>query len=175
MSRRRLRTPRKWLPFRVRCRPRNLVVSLGCLALLSLLLYMLLPRVVQLYRNAVARRVKAVFPLQPLNASTMNQGSKRHCRFHVCFDINRCVLSLKEDVLGVYVSEPCDFYDPSNSISLSLNVSKEYVELLDTVRNSRYYVSDPKKACVFIPPIDTLAQENLDLKVTSTILNTLAE
>jgi len=173
LFRRRLPTLRKCLPYRVRCKLRNLVVSVGFLAVVCLGLFVLLPQA--LHGNAAARRVKVVLPLRPLNASAVNKGSKKDCRFHACFNINRCVLSLKEDILGVYISEPYDFYDPSNSISLSLNASKEYIELLASIKNSRYYVSDPARACVFIPPIDTLAQENLDLEITSSILNTLPE
>lgn len=121
----------------------------------------------------MSRNPKEVLVLQPLNASALDIGSKTHCRFHMCFDINSCILSLREDVLGVHVRDTYDFYDPSNSVSLSLNISKAYTELLDAVKKSRFYVSNPASACVFIPPVDTLAQQNLDLNLTSTVLNTL--
>ena len=174
MLRRRLPTARKCLPYRVRCKFWNLVAVAVSLFLLSLGIFVLFPHTFQYPgRSQASQRPKAVLPLQASNISAIDNGSKIHCRFHVCFDINRCMLSLREDVLGVYVRGPYDFYDPSSSISLSLNISKEYTELLETVRKSRYYVSSPTSACVFIPPIDTLVQQNLDLDITSTILNTL--
>ncbi|ROT65577.1 Exostosin-2 [Penaeus vannamei] len=40
-------------------------------------------------------------------------------------------------------------------------MSKEFYEIIDAILNSEYYTSDPDEACIFIPPIDTLNENNL--------------
>lgn len=40
-------------------------------------------------------------------------------------------------------------------------MSKEFYEIIDTILNSEYYTSDPDEACILIPPIDTLNENNL--------------
>ncbi len=170
------RRRRKCLPYGVRCRPRNAVALTILCLLLVVAILTFFPHTLQFPKQMkTSNKQKIVLTLQPLNTSALDVGSKDHCRFHVCFNINRCTLSLREDKLGVYISDSYDFQDPTNSISLSLNVSKEYTELLEAVRTSRYHVPHPSKACVFIPPIDTLAQQNLDVNAVSAILNTLPQ
>lgn len=39
--------------------------------------------------------------------------------------------------------------------------SKEFLQILETVVNSEYYTANPENACIFIPPIDTLNENNL--------------
>ena len=40
-------------------------------------------------------------------------------------------------------------------------ISKEFYEFLETVVNSKYYTSNPEDACIFIPSIDVLNENNL--------------
>lgn len=173
MSRRLVPIALRCLPFRVKCKVLNLVGVLGCLTLLFLFFF-LSPHILQLPGDAISRP-KTTLSLQQLNASRINNGHKTQCQFHMCFDINRCALSLREDVLGVHVGGPYDFYGPLGSLSQSLDISREYAEMIRAVRNSRYHVADPSAACIFISPLDTLAQQHLDISTTSVLLNTLPE
>lgn len=161
------------LPFRVKCKLLNLVcVLVSCL--LCLFLFLLFPHLLRLPGGSETRP-KKMLSLRQLNASRINLGHKIQCRFHMCFDINRCVLSLREDVLGVHIGGPYDFHPSPGSHSLTPDISQEYAEMIRAVKSSRYHVTDPSAACVFIPPLDTLAQERLDVGTVSTLLNTLPE
>ena len=93
----------------------------------------------------------------------------------MCFDINRCALSLREDILGVYIGGPYEFYGPLSSHPQTPDVSQEYAEVVQAVQNSRYHTADPSAACIIISPLDTLAQERLDVRTMSILLNTLPE
>ena len=46
-----------------------------------------------------------------------------------------------------------DFSSPITSTALSPPLSTEYSDMIRAVKESRYYVSDPSQACVFIPAV----------------------
>lgn len=66
-----------------------------------------------------------------------------------------------------------EFVSNKTHESFSPQVSTQYADLVRAVQSSRYHQSDVTKACVFIPPIDTLNFANLDADVTSALLNSL--
>ncbi|XP_022901231.1 exostosin-1 [Onthophagus taurus] len=68
------------------------------------------------------------------------------CRMETCFDFSRCKNDFK---VFVYPSE--DNLEPSQS----------YQKLLKVLKESRYYTSDPKTACLFILSLDTLDRDHL--------------
>ena len=121
-------------------------------------------------------RSKAHLPLsriQPLNASLVYPPHRFKCRFHLCFDISRCVFST-EDIIGVHIGAWQEFHHSARDHSiLTPLISSEYAELVKAVRGSKYNVHDPSRACVFIPYVDTLRQGLFEPKLMSEILNSL--
>jgi len=79
------------------------------------------------------------------------------------------------DKIGVHVHPKFEFVSNRTERSYKPEHSDEYSQLLSAVRRSPYYQHNASKACVFIPPIDTLSQSKLDLGLTSTLLNSLPE
>ncbi|XP_077990001.1 exostosin-1-like [Glandiceps talaboti] len=72
---------------------------------------------------------------------------KNHkCRMETCFDFSLC-----KDEFKVYVY-------PTQE---GEKVSEAYQKILTSIRESRLYTSDPSKACVFVPSIDTLDRDHL--------------
>lgn len=123
------------------------------------------------HRPSSARR--KTIQVKDFNLTLANPAYKTKCRFYICFEVSRCVFSL-EDILGVYIGESYDFVAPrTHTISPSMSV--EYAELIAAVKGSRYYVSDPSKACVFIPAVDTLSQSAVRVRTMSVLLNSLPE
>lgn len=116
---------------------------------------------------------RTTLQIQMFNHSLSNPAHKTECRFYTCFEVNRCVFAV-EDVLGVYIGEKYDFVAP-HAPTISPTLSVEYSELIEAVKGSRYYVSDPSKACVFIPAVDTLSQSSLRANTMSVLLNSLLE
>ena len=101
--------------------------------------------------------------------------SKISCRFHTCFEINNCSITLG-DQIGVYVYPEAEFVtadDTDEKIASSVTI--EYRELIAAVKSSRYYQENASLACVFIPSIDTLSQDLVNVDVVSLMLHTLPE
>ena len=68
------------------------------------------------------------------------------CRMETCFDFTRCDKELK-----VYVY-------PSDE---NIPISSSYNKILQVIRESKFYTSDPSRACVFVLSLDTLDRDNL--------------
>ena len=100
--------------------------------------------------------------------------SKSVCRFHTCFEINNCTVS-SGDRIGVYVYPKIEFTLKETNEKISSFTSVEYQELIEAVKNSRYYQQNFSKACVFIPSFDTLSQDAMDIGKTSLILHALPQ
>ena len=93
------------------------------------------------------------------------------CAFHTCFEVSWCSLS-RRDKIGVYVYDEPLFMD-TNGNQLNLPYSVEYQQLIQAVKSSEYYQSNFSKACLFIPPVDTLSQPRLDTAQVSRSLASL--
>lgn len=81
-----------------------------------------------------------------------NKNKKLPCRMENCFDFTKCY----EDFL-VYVYPP----EPVNSLGASPPISLNYQKILSAITESRYYTSDPTKACLFVLGLDTLDRDSL--------------
>ena len=92
----------------------------------------------------------------------------RSCTVHKCFEISLCSLSIRDRV-GVYVYDEMTFVD-SHGNALNVPYSLEYKEMLQAVKSSPYYQVNFSKACLFIPPIDTLSQLRINTSDVSRIL-----
>ncbi|XP_058810381.1 exostosin-2 [Phymastichus coffea] len=71
------------------------------------------------------------------------------CNFISCFDIYRCGNVGKD--LFVYI------YPEALEIAHTNNMTKEFHTIIQFIHGSKYYTSNPNKACIYIPSIDTLS------------------
>jgi hypothetical protein len=78
-----------------------------------------------------------------------------------CFNIYQCDSSVR---LKVYV------YERTNS---SLKFSHEFKEYIGAIIASDYYEANPERACLFVPLIDLLNYNNLNMKLVENELNNL--
>lgn len=100
-----------------------------------------------------------VTPTQPL------------CTYWNCIDSYKCI----DDGLGkltVYVYDIAR-YIGENSKELLPPPSKEYVHLLWAIVHSKYIVSDPSKACIFVPSVDLLNRDNFSGENAAKVLSSL--
>ncbi|XP_018791954.1 PREDICTED: exostosin-1 [Bactrocera latifrons] len=74
------------------------------------------------------------------------------CRMESCFDFTKCYGEFL-----VYVYPP----EPLNSLGAAPPVSANYQKILSAIRESRYYTSQPERACLFVLAIDTLDRDSL--------------
>ena len=137
------------------------------------ILFMTVLLVVMLFVGLSFRRFNArkgdrtVLSVKNVASSIQNHD----CAFHTCFEVSWCSLS-RRDKIGVYVYDEPVFMD-TNGNQLNLPYSVEYQQLIQAVRSSEYYQSNFSKACLFIPPIDTLSQPRLDTTQISRSLASL--
>ena len=93
------------------------------------------------------------------------------CTHFTCFDVYRCDTTEHEH-MQVYIY-PVKRYVDSSGILISSPFTDEFWQLLEVIRSSPYYTSDPSKSCLFIPSIDMLSQSYVRLEETSQVLNSL--
>lgn len=92
------------------------------------------------------------------------------CSYYTCFDVYRC--GHRHDRVTVYVY-PIFNYVNEQGKELTRQASREFMELLEAIQHSKFYTADPSKACLFVPSIDLLSQDSLNLRAVSQILNSL--
>ncbi|XP_047485553.1 exostosin-2-like [Penaeus chinensis] len=80
------------------------------------------------------------------------------CHYFNCFNVYRCGRGGYQRI-SVYVYPMMRYVDEEHVAIKPM--SKEFYEIIDAILNSEYYTSDPDEACIFIPPIDTLNENNL--------------
>lgn len=124
--------------------------------------------------NFVKVNLENVNKLQEIKLKSSDQtGSPRNtkCTHWDCFNIYRCGHT-GHDRITVYVY-PLEKYVDENGKSATKSISKEYYNLIKGIVNSKYYTANPHEACLFVPFIDTLNEERIDLNLTSRVLNQL--
>lgn len=93
--------------------------------------------------------------------SPVASDGDNECHYYNCLDVYRCG-RLSNHKLTVYVYPLVRFINDKGTV-VSDAVSEQFRELLEAVVESPYYTPDPEKACILIPAIDTLNQNNLRL------------
>ncbi|KFD61784.1 hypothetical protein M514_26030 [Trichuris suis] len=73
------------------------------------------------------------------------------CSMDTCFDYSRC----RKRPLRVYI------YPKTNLSGDAEPSSESYEKILQAIRDSKFYTKNPKEACLFILPWDTLSRDNL--------------
>jgi glucuronyl/N-acetylglucosaminyl transferase EXT1 len=108
--------------------------------------------------NNNSKHVKDIDDLygMPTNGRIKNDHQKvtnyKSCTMETCFDFTKCY-----DNFLVYVYPP----EPVNSLGATPPVSANYQKILTAITESRYYTTDPEKACLFVLAIDTLDRDSL--------------
>ena len=94
------------------------------------------------------------------------------CTLHTCINVYRCG---RNDIpsMKVYVYPETVFVDDAGFTIAALPWSREFADLRDAVEESAYSTTDPAEACLFLPPIDTLNERNLNLVLTNRMLRSL--
>ena len=81
------------------------------------------------------------------------------CSFYTCFNISRCGL-LEQDSLTVYIYPVEKIFVDGRPVQDQL--SREFYQVIHAIRNSPYYISDPNKACIFVPTVDFLNLQSVN-------------
>lgn len=95
------------------------------------------------------------------------------CSHWDCFNVYRCG-NKGHNQISIYIY-PIKKYIDLDSIPATGIMSKEFYFILKTIKESKFYTSNPDEACIFIPSIDTLNQNRFRPKITSQALNSLSQ
>lgn len=104
--------------------------------------------------RSTAEGLSAADAQMPANGivSVLPSTVPRSCRMETCFDFSKCY---KEYLIYVYPPEPL------NSLGAAPPISPNYQKIITAIQESRYYTSDPERACLFVLGIDTLDRDSL--------------
>lgn len=108
--------------------------------------------------------------VQILSESNIAEKTDGNCNYYNCFDVYRCGHS--DNMISVYIY-PILRYVDENRVPISSPFSREFMEIMEAILKSPYYTSDPQKACLFVPSLDLLNQNNVRLKEISQVLSSL--
>ncbi|XP_073514265.1 exostosin-2 [Phyllobates terribilis] len=117
---------------------------------------------------AEKRSVHDVPAVKLLDSSPLPDRGDLSCRMHTCFDVYRCGFNPKNKV-KVYIY-PLKKYTDEYGSAVGGTISREYNQLLTAVSESDFYTDDVGRACLFLPSIDVLNQNNLRIKETAQAL-----
>lgn len=112
------------------------------------------------------------------NDAELARAHNGNCSYWDCFNVYRC-----GEKLSIYVYPLTNYVDSSGTASTNdkeakstLSVlSREFFEILKIIIESPYYTSDPKRACVFIPTIDTLNLNRIRVETVAKALASLPQ
>lgn len=95
----------------------------------------------------------------------LSRSRNTNCSYYDCFNVYKC----GHKDITIYIYPIKEFSDLKSTTSLT----KEFYEILNIIRKSPYYTTDPTKACIFVPSIDTLNQNRIDVNLVGKALASL--
>ncbi|KAK7476210.1 hypothetical protein BaRGS_00032564 [Batillaria attramentaria] len=93
------------------------------------------------------------------------------CTFHTCMNVYHCGYN-DETKISVYVY-PIKEYVDENGKPVVTHMSREFAQILQAIVDSPFYSSNPETACVFVPSVDLLNQNNVFTKEMGKVLASL--
>ncbi|KAG8438370.1 hypothetical protein GDO86_008885 [Hymenochirus boettgeri] len=158
---------------RMKSKHRVYYIALFSVVLLGLIatgMFQFWPHTIESNSDWIAekRSVHDVPSLKLLPDSPIPERWDLSCRMHTCFNVYYCGFNPKNKV-KVYIY-PLRKYVDEYGESVGSMISREYHQLLSAVAQSDFYTEDVSRACLFLPSIDVLNQNNLQIKETAQAL-----
>lgn len=100
-------------------------------------------------------------------------GTERNstCTFHTCVNVYHCGYN-DETKISVYIY-PIKDYVNEKGMPVATSMSREFAQILQAIVESPFYTNDPETACMFVPSIDVLNQNNIFTKEIGKVLASL--
>lgn len=95
----------------------------------------------------------------------------KNCTYHLCLEVYHC--GYHDDTKTSVYIYPFRRYIDHQDVSITLPISKEFQEVLQTIADSPYYTDDPETACLYVPSLDLLNQNNVRIEEIGQVLKTL--
>lgn len=89
------------------------------------------------------------------------------CSYFTCFDVYRC--SYETNRISLYIYPMKKYMDEAGEPILG-QISREFYDILIAISESQFFTPDPDKACIFVPPLDLLNQNSMNVEKVGQIL-----
>ncbi|XP_055534756.1 exostosin-2 [Wyeomyia smithii] len=111
------------------------------------------------------------------------RARNRNCSYWDCFNVYRCGQRAtggspkggglwaeeQQERISIYVY-PLKEYIDGDSGAQAFQLTKEFYGILKTIVDSPYYTANPNEACLFVPTLDTLNQNRIDVNLVGKAL-----
>lgn len=101
------------------------------------------------------------------------EGTARNasCTFHTCVNVYHCGYN-DETKISVYIYPIKDYVNEKGEPVVT-SMSREFAHVLQAIVDSPFYTNDPETACMFVPSLDLLNQNNIFTKDIGKVLASL--
>ncbi|XP_065367829.1 exostosin-2 [Calliphora vicina] len=93
---------------------------------------------------------------------------RSNCSIWTCVDPYRC----GHDRISIYVYPLVEYADASSGVEAA-PLTQEFYQILRTIVKSPYYTSNPNQACLFVPSIDLINQNSVNIDLVNRALASL--
>lgn len=99
-------------------------------------------------------------------------GKNGNCSYWDCFNVYKCGQRDQERI-AIYVYPLKTYANAKGDHAFTL--SKEFYYILQAIVESPYYTPNPHEACIFVPSIDMLNQNRIDVNLVGKALASLPQ
>ncbi|XP_061391803.1 exostosin-2 [Musca vetustissima] len=118
--------------------------------------------------NRISLDLNEIAEVRLTESIDRSRPRRDNCTIWTCMDPYRC----GHDHITVYVY-PLQEYIDANSGVEAAPLTQEFYQILETIVKSPYYTTNPNEACLFVPSIDLINQNNINLDLVNRALASL--
>ncbi|XP_075166308.1 exostosin glycosyltransferase sotv [Haematobia irritans] len=118
--------------------------------------------------NRISLDINEISEVRLTDSIDRSRARRTNCTIWTCMDPYRC----GHDRITVYVYPLHEYIDANTGIEAA-PITKEFYQILETVVKSPYYTSNPNEACLFVPSIDLMNQNSINIDLVNRALASL--
>lgn len=118
--------------------------------------------------NRISLDLNEITEVRLSEAIDRSRPRRTNCSIWTCMDPYRC----GHDRITVYVY-PLHEYVDANTGTEAAPLTQEFYQILETIVKSPYYTSNPNEACLFVPSIDLINQNTINIDLVNRALASL--
>ncbi|XP_023293809.2 exostosin-2 [Lucilia cuprina] len=150
-----------------------IVLLISAFALSGISVYNIVTRVQRLkndlkYYNKISLDFNDITEVRLAESADRSKERRHNCSIWTCVDPYRC----GHDRISIYVYPLVEYIDASSGAEAA-PLTQEFYQILSTIVKSPYYTSNPNQACLFVPSIDLINQNNVNIDLVNRALASL--
>ncbi|XP_037806952.1 exostosin-2 [Lucilia sericata] len=150
-----------------------IILLISAFALSGISVYNIVTRVQRLkndlkYYNKISLDFNDITEVRLAESADRSKERRQNCSIWTCVDPYRC----GHDRISIYVYPLVEYIDASSGAEAA-PLTQEFYQILSTIVKSPYYTSNPNQACLFVPSIDLINQNNVNIDLVNRALASL--